>query len=270
MDNPEIGHIVSINGIETNIHLSGDGEPVLLIHGSGPGVSAYANWRKVLPELSQNFYTLAPDMVGFGYSSKLNQPFELSAFVNHLLSILDHFEIPQVSLIGNSFGGALALHLAKQCPNRVKRLILMGSVGSRFALTEGLDAVWGYQPSISNMRHLLDIFAFSRELVTDELAELRYNASIREGVQESFSAMFPAPRQRWIDAMALTDEELMSISCPSLLVHGINDQVIPITCSKHLDKTLPNSELLIFEQCGHWVQIEKADEFTRAVKDFIY
>ena len=78
----------------------------------------------------------------------------------------------------------------------------MGSVGVPFAITPGLDAVWGYTPSIANMRALLDIFAFDRTLVSDELAQLRYQASIRPGFQESFAAMFPAPRQRWVDAMA--------------------------------------------------------------------
>jgi 2-hydroxymuconate-semialdehyde hydrolase len=78
----------------------------------------------------------------------------------------------------------------------------MGSVGVPFAITPGLDAVWGYEPSIQTMRALMDTFAWDRSLVNDELAKLRYEASIRPGFQESFSAMFPAPRQRWVDAMA--------------------------------------------------------------------
>ena len=269
MENPEIGEIVDINGIETNIHITDDGNPLLLIHGSGPGVSAYANWRKVLPELSQNFQILAPDMIGFGYSSKLDKPFELSDFINHLVAILDHFQIDKTDLIGNSFGGALALQLANQHPERVKKLILMGSAGSKFSLTEGLNSVWGYQPSIGNMRRLLDIFAYDRNLVTDELAELRYKASIREGVQEAFSSMFPEPRQQWVDAMSLSDEELSRIDCPVLLVHGLEDKVIPVSSSEYLQRKLPNAELVLFNRCGHWVQIEKTEEFIKKVKSFL-
>lgn len=99
-------------------------------------------------------------------------------------------------MVGNSFGGAIALRVATQHPDRVDRLVLMGSVGVPFSITEGLDAVWGYTPSVQNMRRLLDVFAYSRELVTDELAEVRYRASIQPGFQESFASMFPAPRQQ--------------------------------------------------------------------------
>src|SRR5258708_18619282 len=103
--------------------------------------------------------------------------------------------VAQAHLIGNSMGAAVALAVAVKHPEDVDRLVLMGAARVRFPLTDGLDAVWGYTPSIANMRGLLDIFAYNRELVTDEIAELRYNASIRRGRQEAFSSRFPAPSQ---------------------------------------------------------------------------
>ena len=117
----------------------------------------------------------------------------------------------QVDLVGNSFGGALALALTIRAPKRVRRLVLMGSVGVPFPITQGLDAVWGYQPSLDNMRSIMDYFAWDRALVNDELAKLRYEASIRPGFQESFSAMFPAPRQRWVDAMQSSEADIRAL-----------------------------------------------------------
>ena len=96
--------------------------------------------------------------------------------------------------------------MAVHAPERVERLVLMGACGVSFPITDGLDRVWGYEPSLETMRGLLDIFAFDPAFATDELAELRYAASVRPGFQESFSAMFPAPRQRWVDALATPED----------------------------------------------------------------
>ena len=119
------------------------------------------------------------------------------------------------------------------------------------------------------MKGLLDIFAYSRELVTDELAELRYQASIREGVQENFSAMFPAPRQRWVDAMSSDPAAIAALQQPTLIIHGRDDKVIPPANSQSLHELIPCSELHSFGQCGHWTQIEHKDSFNRLVLDFL-
>jgi pimeloyl-ACP methyl ester carboxylesterase len=151
----------------------------------------------------------------------------------------------------------------------VDRLVLMGSVGVPFEITPGLDAVWGYQPSVQNMRALLDIFAYSRELVTDELAQVRYQASIQPGFQESFSAMFPAPRQRWVDAMVTPDDEIAALPHPTLVVHGREDRVIPLANSLRLLELVPDVRLHVFGRCGHWTQIEHSDAFVRLLLDHL-
>ena len=110
----------------------------------------------------------------------------------------------------------------------------MGSVGLSFPITQALDAVWGYTPSIESMRALLDIFAYDRSLVNDELAELRYRASIQPGFQECFAAMFPAPRQRWVDALASPEEAIRAIPHETLVIHGREDKVIPLSVSQRL------------------------------------
>lgn len=140
--NPEIGLSIDVGGITTNYHRAGSGPVVLLVHGSGPGVSAWANWRLTIPALAEHLTVIAPDIVG------------------------------------NSFGGALALSMAAHQPERVERLVLMGAAGVPFPITDGLDRVWGYEPSLETMRGLLDVFAHDPAFTTDELATLRYEASV--------------------------------------------------------------------------------------------
>jgi len=269
--NPEIGQSITAAGIRTNYHDSGGaGAPVLLIHGSGPGVSAWANWRLVMPALAQQARVIAPDMVGFGYTERPQGfVYSMDAWVRQAVGLLDALGIARTDLVGNSFGGGLALALAIAHPERVRRLVLMGSVGVPFAITPGLDAVWGYTPSVENMRAIMDYFAFNQGLMSDDLARLRFEASARPGVQESYAAMFPAPRQRWVDAMASAEADIRALPHETLVVHGREDRVIPLANAYTLANWLPRAQLHVYGQCGHWTQIEHAARFARLVGDFL-
>lgn len=267
---PEIGKTVELEGFRINFHDEGCGPPVLLIHGSGPGVSAWANWRLILPRLSQTHRVIAPDMAGFGYTvAPANAKYDIDLWVGELLALLDHLGLPKVSVIGNSFGGAIALHLATRHPERVDRIILMGSVGVEFDITPGLEKVWGYEPSLEAMRELIGIFAYDHSLATQDLTGMRYRASVRDDVHERFSALFPAPRQRWIGRLAVDEDKLRALPNKVLLIHGRDDRVIPLLTSQKLASLIPNSELLVIDQCGHWVQIEHPETFIKAVGDFL-
>jgi 2-hydroxymuconate-semialdehyde hydrolase len=269
-DNPEIAQMITAAGFKTNLHDYGDGFPLMMIHGSGPGVTAWANWRLVMPELAKSRRIVAPDMLGFGYSERPEGiTYNRELWVKHAVGVLDALGLDQVDLLGNSFGGGIALALALAYPERVRRLILMGSAGTPFTLTEGLDAVWGYTPSIDNMRRLLDIFAYDRTLVTDDLAELRYQASIRPGFQEAFSQMFPPPRQNGINELSSPEDKVRLLPHETLILHGREDQVIPLSASLALHEWIKNSQLHVFGCCGHWTQIEHSERFVRLVSDFL-
>ncbi|WP_027897677.1 alpha/beta fold hydrolase [Zestomonas thermotolerans] len=267
---PEIAKRIQIGECTLNYHDQGEGEVILLIHGSGPGVTAWANWRGVIPTLSQRARIIAPDMLGFGYTSCPPEwKLDPATWVESLVGLLSALDIPRVSIVGNSFGGAIALHFAKTYPQRVQRLVLMGAAGLSFPITDGLEKVWGYQPSLQAMRELMEVFAYDHSLINDDLVRMRYEASIRDDVQARFAQLFPAPRQQGVEMLALADEDLRALPHETLLIHGRDDKVIPLELSERMLRLIPHAQLHAFGECGHWVQIEKAQAFTRLLVDFL-
>lgn len=266
------GRRLLAGGVETFFHEAGEGEAVLLLHGSGPGVSAWANWRLVLPALASRFHVIAHDQVGYNQTAPLadGAQYGRRTWTEHALALLGELGISRVHLIGNSMGGAIALSLAAARPELVDRIVLMGTMGTRIPIPPGLDELWGYQPSVAAMKRAIELLAFDQSINTPELVQLRYEASIRPGIDEAWQRMFPAPRQRWIDDLALSDDELSSIHHPVLMIHGFNDQVIPFRATTlPLMEILPNVRMHVFGQTGHWVQIERNAEFNDVVIDFL-
>ena len=157
---PEIaaGRRIGVDGVtagpvDTFYLDAGSGDTVLLLHGSGPGVSAWANWQRTIPGLSEHFRVLAPDIVGYGATARPDDVrYSLRTWTDHVLGFMDALGIERASLVGNSLGGRLSLALAEEHPDRVARMVLMGSPGVGMTITDGLWALRGYEPSMANMR----------------------------------------------------------------------------------------------------------------------
>ena len=146
----------------------------------------------------------------------------------------------------------------------------MGAAGrTEFKLTAGLEEVWGYEPGMDNMRDLMRTFAHDPSLVKEEIVKSRYEASIRPGAQEKYSSLFPEPRQRWLSELATGDDKLGALQNPTLIVHGREDVIVPSQCSIRFSEMIPNSELHVFANCGHWTQIEKRERFVELVIPFL-
>lgn len=269
--NPEIGKRVDIGVCEVNYLDEGQGDhTVILLHGSGPGVTAYANWRTLIPMLSDDFRVLAPDVVGFGYTSHPeNYDYTLDNWVAFIIAFMDTLGIDKASFVGNSFGGALSLAVAAKHPDRVNRFVMMGAAGIHFDITEGLEKVWGYEPSFAAMRELMNVFAYRGTEISDEIVESRYQASMRPGYQEAYSQLFPEPRQEKLNALCTPEEDIKKITNKALLVHGAKDIIVPLRCSIRGQELLQNSDLHVYSNCGHWTQFERAVEFGQLVHSFL-
>ena len=262
--------MLSVDGIRTHIHEAGEGPTLLLLHGSGPGVSAWANWRLVLADLAQDFHVIAPDQIGFGGTEAgPDGRYGREVWSRHALALMDELGIERFGIVGNSMGGAIALSVAAARPAAVERLVVMGTVGSHREIPPTLDRVWGYTPDLEEMREIIRLFAFDQSIVTDDLVRLRYELSLKPDTRASYEAMFPAPRQRAVDDLALDDDELAGIECPTLVIHGYDDQIIPIEFSLQVMDALPNADAYFIGRCGHWVQIEQTAKFIEAVRSFM-
>lgn len=262
----EIGRGKSIKafGLDTNYHEAGAGEPVLLLHGSGPGVSAWTNWKSVIPELAKHYRVIAPDLAGFGYTErKEGFSYDIKHWGKHLLGILDSLEIERCHVVGNSFGGSLALATAARFPERFSRICLMGTPCDKFEMTPGLREGWDYTPSAENMRKVMSKFPFDQAIITDELVEERYQTSLIPGAQEGLKKLLVKPNQQGSTILSGMPQSVVSkIDVPTLVLHGREDFVIPMEMGILLAKNMPQAELHLFGQCGHWVQSERFDDFV--------
>lgn len=263
-------HNIDAGGVDTAYLEAGSGEPVLMLHGSGPGVSGTANWQLNIGPLSERFHVLAPDIVGFGATARPEDVvYSLRTWTDHVWAFLDAKGINRTAIVGNSLGGRIALQMATDHPDRISRMVLMGSPGVGMTPTEGLAALRAYEPSHEAMRQLLkNFFAVNPDLITEELVKIRYEASVADGAYEAYRAMFFDPKHKGSE-LAITAEEVSAITTPTLLIHGREDKVVPLAVSITMLDLLPSADLHVFSRCGHWTQIERADEFSALVATYL-
>lgn len=263
---------ISALDIDTNYHDTGGGGPVVvLLHGSGPGVSAWTNWKRVMPELARDLRVVAPDLPGFGYTErKEDLHYDIKLWSKHLIAFLDALDLARVSLVGNSFGGSLALAAAARFPERFERLVLMGTPCDKFVMTPGLRAGWDYTPSREAMRATMAHFPYDPACITDELVEDRYQASLIPGAQEGLRKLLVEPAAEGDTMLSGMPEKVVaSIEVPTLVLHGREDRVIPLEMGIRLGLAMPNAELHVFGKCGHWVQAERFDDFVALTRRFL-
>jgi 2-hydroxy-6-oxonona-2,4-dienedioate hydrolase len=255
---------------------AGEGHPVILLHGSGPGATGWSNFRPNIGPLSERFRVLAMDAPGWGRSDAATP--DVYDHPNAVLEFMDALGIETAALVGNSMGGMTSLTAAARYPERISHLITMGP-GSFFSIptlfgagdgpTEGLKVLAQayHQPTAENMKRLVEIMTFSPEFATDELAKVRSDAASAR----------PDHLANWITGMtsggpvrtAATPEQVSSITTPALLIHGRDDRVVHFEHSLRLVSMIRNSRLVLLNQCGHWAQVEHAEEFNRLVADFV-
>ena len=258
------GKTVSAFGLKTYYYDEGAGSPVVLLHGSGPGVSAWTNWRQVIPAFSPYFRIIAPDLAGFGYTERSPDfSYDIKNWGKHFLAFLDALGLDKVNVVGNSFGGSLALATAARYPDRFSRICLMGTPCDKFEMTPGLRAGWDYTPDPANMRRVMEHFPFDPSVISDELVEERYRTSIIPGAQEGLRKLLVKPNDDGPTILSGMPESVAaSIRHPTLILHGREDRVIPVEMGIKLARNIPNADLHMFGKCGHWVQAERFEEFV--------
>ena len=251
----------------THYHELGKGTPVVFLHGSGSGVSAAANWWLNLPELSRHCRTIAVDLLGFGQTVEApGSEFGIKAWVEHVVRILDALGIEKTWLVGNSLGGWVAFQFAIDHPERLAGIISMGTGGA--PRTKALASHAKPKMTPDGIRQALLDFVVDPSLVTDELVNSRYAAASREGATDRFRAVVAA-RDIDRETLPLDMDVLSKLEIPVLLIHGREDKVIPMSRSLQLHEVIPNADLHLFSQCGHWSQVERAEDFNTVVASYL-
>ncbi|KGP01916.1 alpha/beta hydrolase [Alcaligenes sp. A-TC2] len=266
----EAGKLLNAAGHETHYFDVGQGKPLFLLHGSGPGVSGWTNWSGVMDELGQSFRVIVPDIAGFGFTEfKEDSKYDIKLWVRHLVGIMDELGIERASFVGNSFGGALSIGLATAHPERVEKLVLLGTPAGQFEQTAGLRSAWEYEPSLANMERTLRLFPYDQTIITPQMIQSRFEASARPGAQDALRKLIPRPN---VDGPTMVkgfpEHIVSSIQAPTLVLHGREDKVVPPSCGELLARAIPNADLHLFGCCGHWVQTERRADFLRLVSHF--
>lgn len=270
------GH-TDVGGFRLHYYEQGAGDAVVMLHGGGPGASAWSNFGPNLPVFAKQFRTLLVDQPGFGGSGKpeiTRQFFSFSA--DALARLLDERGIERAHVVGNSLGGGTAVRFALDHPDRAGRLVLMAPGGLNLSVfspdpTEGIKRLYQFAappgPSKDKLANFLRTLVYDQNLVTDELVDERYaNAADPAAVKAmaSMGASFAADPEAgmlWREAHRLRQRVL--------LVWGREDRVNPLDGALVALKVIPRAQLHVFGRCGHWAQLEKFAEFNRLTMDFL-
>ncbi|MBS1161811.1 MAG: 2-hydroxy-6-ketonona-2,4-dienedioate hydrolase [Proteobacteria bacterium] len=250
-------------------------ETVVMLHGSGPGASGWANFnRNVEPLVAAGYRVILMDCPGWSKSDPIvcrASRSDLNA--RALKGLLDALDLERVHLIGNSMGAHSAVAFALANPARVGKLVLMGGgTGgpSQFVPmpTEGIKLIQALyrEPTIDNLKRMMAVFVFDSSSLTEELYQARLdNMLARREHLENFVKSFAANPKQFPDY----GPRLGEISAPALIIWGRDDRFVPMDIGLRLVWGLQNAEMHIFNRCGHWAQWEHADKFNRMVLDFL-
>lgn len=250
-------------------------EVVVMLHGSGPGASGWANFhRNIEPLVQAGYRVILMDCPGWSKSDPIvctESRSELNA--RCLKGLLDGLSIQQAHIIGNSMGAHSTSAFALNEPERIRKLVLMGGGTGGPSLfspmpAEGIKLIGQLyrNPSIENLKRMMAVFVYDSSSLTEELYQQRLNNILsRRDHLENFVASAERFPKQFTDYGHRLDE----IQADTLVVWGRNDRFVPLDVGLRVLANLPRAQMHIFNRCGHWAQWEHADAFNRLVIDFL-
>jgi 2-hydroxy-6-oxo-6-(2'-aminophenyl)hexa-2,4-dienoate hydrolase len=263
-------HYVDAGGIRTHYFDEGHGPALILLHGGGAGADSYANWRATIPTFAAHYRAIAVDMVGFGGTDKPNPAhfeFSQAARVAHLRGFMQALELPSAVLVGNSMGGATALGLAADVPTMVDKLILMGSAGLNTEIHADLLPVINYDFTREGMVRLVRALVNENFIIDDTLVDYRHAKSLEPETRRAYAAIMQWIREQ--GGLFYKPELIARVVCPTLIVSGKNDKVVPLANAHRFLELIGRSWGYIIPNCGHWAMIEHPTDFARATINFL-
>ncbi|MBI2756791.1 MAG: alpha/beta fold hydrolase [Chloroflexi bacterium] len=271
IDEAATSHYARAGDIRLHYNEVGSGYPVIMLHGAGPGATSWSNFRRNVLPFSARYRALLVDMPQFGKSAKpVIEGGRQSYTARALRAFMDELSIPKAHFVGNSMGGQAAIKLAIDAPERVDRLVVIGSTPVSHSIfapmpLEGIKLIAGYYkgtgPSMEKMRALLHTLVYDASIVTDEMVRERYESSIDPEIV-AVNTNHPPAKEDF-------SNQLTKVACPTLLVWGLEDRFGALDIGMLMAKKFQDARMLLLGKCGHSAQMEHADEFNRHVLAFL-
>jgi pimeloyl-ACP methyl ester carboxylesterase len=276
-----VSSFVNVNGLRTHFVAAGSGDPVVLVHGAGPGASGWTGWRETIPFLAKHYRVYALDTLGFGYTDKpTNITYSDAAGVRHLGGFIDALCLDKLLLCGNSRGAYLAARYLLDYPERVRALgmVSSGSIAAAMGLERrpdqmgGMQALEEFDGTREGMRKFLQVIVNDQSKISDELLDNRMQIAALPGhdyARKSQSAYRKSlksdPNQHQLFDIR---HRLPRVTIPMLMVWGGKDRFAPPEFADALQKLLPNVKFVKLENSGHQAQNDESDRFNDLVLKF--
>jgi 2-hydroxymuconate-semialdehyde hydrolase len=256
-------------GIEVGYYRLGQGKPLLLLHGSGPGASSIGNWKAVLPLLAERYEVYAMDLIGFGRSGRkpATPYFDYEMWVRQASAMLARLPGERVGVVGHSLSASIALTMASRQP-RVGAVMTTGAMGGPFTLREGTRRTWTCPRNRVELVKTLSGLIHDTSGIDEAYLQAREQVIYAEGYADYFDSMFRGDQQQYIDAAVLSPATLAKISQPVLMLHGRDDAGFPPSCTVGVAAQLANADVVLLGNCSHSVAVERASTFTALAYDF--
>ena len=263
-------HYVNAGGINTRVLEAGSGEPLVLLHGTGGHIEAYA---RNIPELSKHFRVICIDMVGHGYTDKPDRPYGIDFYSEHLLNVLKALNLTKIYLSGESLGGWVAAWFAAEHPEYIHSMVLNtpGNINNKPEVMAALKqstvkAV--LEANYENVKTRLEWLMYDKSQVTDELINVRYDIYTQPSYQKAVHNIVYLQDVEARKQYAWDASWCQNISVPTLLCWTSHDPTSTVEESFGLQAIIPNSELAVIDEAGHWPQWEKVEEFNAVLIEY--
>jgi pimeloyl-ACP methyl ester carboxylesterase len=261
-------HTDLIGGVPAARWSRGNGNPVLLVHGIGPGTMGLANFAPLLDRLSVRWEVHLIDLIGFGRSGrKTALPFfDITIWLNQIAHVVELFGARPAAIVGNSVGGALALKSAVRFP-ALRAVIAIGAPADRYPIPAALQNFWSVPRSAEELALALTPMTAAQMPPTPDLVASRFRTFADPTYGEYFAAMLPGTKQSQLDEAALSDAEAAALATPALLIHGREDRAVPAEATVlPLSRRLRRADIVLLGSCGHNVLWERTADSTALIE----
>lgn len=250
--------VAVVMGEHIHYYEAGQGRVVILLHGLGSNAGI---WINNIAPVAARYHVYAPDQIGFGHSDKPLLDYKIQTFVEFLQGFMQSQNISKAVLVGNSLGGWIAADFAVQHPDLVSKLVLVNSAGLHFGQGPAVDL---NPSSLAEMRQLLELIFYNKQMVTDELVRYAFTNHLRDN--DGYTI------QRTVAGFAqdqFEESKLASIRVPTLVIWGRNDDLISLAKGEQFHQGIAGSKMAVIDQCGHVPELEKPREFNRVLMEFL-